>query len=76
MQKLIYWSGQYLLAAGSMFALLVCIDVFLRGEAFETGWRESLAWSVLAAAIFIGSRYYRADQGATCTMCRHPDTKR
>ncbi len=62
MQKLIYWAGQYLLAAGSMFALLVAIDVFLRGEAFETGWRMSLAWSVMAAAIFIGSRYYRADQ--------------
>ena len=76
MQKLIYWSGQYLLAASSMFALLVSIDVFLRGEAFETGWRESLAWSLMSAAIFIGSRYYRADRGASCAMCRHPDTKR
>ena len=76
MQKLIYWSGQYLLAAGSMFALLVSIDVFLRGEAFETGWRESLAWSLMASAIFIGSRYYRVDRGASCAMCRHPDTKR
>ena len=76
MQRLIYWSGQYLLAAGSMFALLVAIDVLLRGEAFETSWRESLAWSVLASAIFIGSRYYRASKGdATCDMCRHPDTK-
>jgi hypothetical protein len=70
MHKLIYWSGQYLLAAGSMFALLVAVDVFLRGEAFETGWRESLAWSVMAAAIFIGSRYYRADQQARCTPKR------
>ena len=76
MNKLIYWSGQYLLAAGSMFALLVSIDVFLRGEAFETGWRESLAWSLMASAIFIGSRYYKADRGADCAMCRHPDTKR
>lgn len=75
MQKLIYWSGQYLLAANSMFALLVCIDVFLRGEAFETGWRESLAWSVVASAIFIGSRYYRAGRGAQCGMARHPDSK-
>jgi hypothetical protein len=70
MQKLIYWSFQYLLAAGSMFALLVAIDVFLRGEAFETGWRTSLAWSVMAAAIFIGSRYYRADQNPHCTPKR------
>lgn len=76
MHKLIYWSGQYLLAASSMFALLVCIDVLLRGEAFDTGWRESLAWSVMAAAIFIGSRYYRAEKGASCAMCSHPDAKR
>ena len=73
MQKFFYWSGQYLLAASSMFALLVCIDVFLRGEAFATGWRESLAWSVMAAAIFIGSRYYR---GADCATPRHPGRKR
>ncbi|QOY92413.1 hypothetical protein IM543_12265 [Massilia sp. UMI-21] len=75
MQRLIYWSGQYLLAASSMFALLASVDVFLRGEAFATGWRESLAWSVVSAAIFIGSRYYRAERGARCAMCRHPDPK-
>ena len=75
MQKLIYWSGQYLLAASSMFALLVAVDVFLRGEPFDTGWRESLAWSVLASAIFNGSRYYKAERGATCAMCSHPDPK-
>jgi hypothetical protein len=58
-----------------MFALLVCIDVFLRGEAFETGWRESLAWSVLAAAIFIGSRYYRptAARAARCAVTPTPN---
>lgn len=66
MQKLFYWSGQYLVAAGSMFALLVAVDVFLRGEAFETGWRASLAWSLAAAAIFIGSRYYRTGAGPCC----------
>jgi len=74
MTKPIYWSGQYLLAASSMFALLAGVDVFLRGEAFDTGWRESLAWSLLAAAIFIGSRYYRAERGASCAMCSHPES--
>jgi len=76
MQRLIYWAGQYLLASGSMFALLVAVDVLLRGEAFEAGWRESLAWSIVASAIFIGSRYYRASRGdASCDMCRHPDAR-
>jgi len=69
MHKLLYWSGQYLLAASTMFGLLVAIDVFLRGEAFETGWRESLAWSVMAAAIFIGSRYYRTGGGIDHQGC-------
>lgn len=76
MQRLIYWSGQYLLAAGTMFALLVAVDVLLRGEAFETGWKESLAWAIASSALFIGSRYYRASKGdASCDMCRHPDAK-
>ncbi|MCC2955522.1 hypothetical protein LK542_07840 [Massilia sp. IC2-477] len=64
MQKLIHWGGQYLLAAGTMFALLVCIDVFLRGEAFATVWPMSLAWSLMAAGIFIASRYFRSNSGA------------
>ena len=75
MQRLIYWSGQYLLAAGTMFALLVGIDVLLRGEAFEAGWRESLAWAIVSSAIFIGSRYYRASRGASCAMRSHPETR-
>lgn len=76
MQKLIYWSGQYLLAASTMFALLVSIDVFLRGEAFETGWRASLAWSLMAAAIFIASRYYRSDAAGGSGAGGRPDRKR
>lgn len=75
MQRLIYWCGQYLLAAGTMFALLVGIDVLLRGEAFEAGWRESLAWAIVSSAIFIGSRYYRARRGASGAMRSHPDTR-
>lgn len=64
MRKLIHWGGQYLLAAGTMFALLVCIDVFLRGEAFAAVWPMSLAWSLTAAGIFIASRYFRTGPGA------------
>lgn len=75
MRKVLYWAGQYLLAAGSMFALLVAIDVLVRGEAFETGARQSLAWAVLAAGIFIGSRYYQAHKG-DATQCRGPAGKR
>ncbi|UVW27046.1 hypothetical protein [Massilia sp. H6] len=69
MRKLLYWAGQYLLATGSMFALLVAIDVLIRGEAFETGARQSLAWAVLASAIFIGSRYYQCHKGSADARC-------
>lgn len=68
MKHLIHWSGQYLLAASSMFLLLEAVDT-LRGEAFGAAWRESLAWAVLAAAIFIGSRYYAAKKATPCVVC-------
>jgi hypothetical protein len=63
-----YWIGQFLLAASTMFGLLVVIDL-LRGEAFAASWVESLAWSVIAAAIFIASRYRQARKGAECGLC-------
>ena len=75
MRNLIHWGGQYLLAASSMFLLLEVTDM-LRGEAFGAAWRESLAWAVLAAAIFIGSRYYQAKRGAACRVCPQPPAKK
>lgn len=73
--NVLHWAGQYLLAASSMFLLLEVVDM-LRGEAFGAAWRESLAWAVLAAAIFIGSRYYQAKQNAPCAVCKDPAPKR
>ena len=75
MNELAHWSGQYLLAAGSMFVLLEAVDM-LGGEAFGAAWRESLSWAVLAAAIFIGSRYYQAKRNAPCVTCKDPAHKR
>jgi hypothetical protein len=54
-----YWIGQFLLAAGSLFALLVIADL-VNGTAFAHAWPGALAWAVVAAAVFIGSRYHRA----------------
>lgn len=75
MRNLIYWSGQYLLAASSMFLLLEVVDM-LGGDAFGANWRESMAWAVLASAIFIGSRYYQAKRGAQCRPCEAIKPKR
>ena len=55
MQGLRYWILQYLLAAGTMFAILVAIDLFSGKKLDEVG--MSLAWALASAAIFIGARY-------------------
>ena len=68
MPGITYWIGQFLLASSTMFGLLVVVDL-LRGQAFAASWVESLAWAVVAAALFIGSRYRQARKGAECGLC-------
>lgn len=58
-RKTAFWIGQYLLAAGTMFALLAAIDL-LRGDSLAATWVTTLAWSAAAAAFFIGARWRRA----------------
>ena len=58
MPPLSHWIGQYAFAAGSMFALLLVVDVLVRGEAFARAWPSALAWAAVASALFIGRRYY------------------
>jgi hypothetical protein len=72
MPRITHWIGQFLLAAGSMFALLTVVGL-LRGEAFASTWPENLAWAATAAAIFIGGRYRQARKGAACAVCEKPD---
>jgi Gpi18-like mannosyltransferase len=54
-----YWIGQFLLASTTMFAILVGVDM-VKGTSFDDAWPSSLAWALVASAIFIGSRYQRA----------------
>lgn len=68
MKEFIRWAGQYLIAAGSMFAILSAVDAG-SGTAFADGWRNNLAWAIVSAAIFIGARYYQAKSGAGCRAC-------
>jgi hypothetical protein len=68
MKKFIRWAAQYVLAASTMFALLVVVDI-AKGTAFADAWPSALAWSVLSSAIFIGARYYKAAQNAECAVC-------
>lgn len=70
MKPVSHWIGQYLLAASTMFALLVIVDL-LRGETFAASWTGSLLWAATAAAIFVGSRYRQARKGVDCALCKN-----
>lgn len=74
MPPISHWIVQYLVAAGSMFALLVGVDL-ARGESFARAWPYALAWALLAAAIFIGSRYRNMKRGLACAACERPGRK-
>jgi hypothetical protein len=63
-----YWIRHYLLAAGSMFLLLLVVDI-IKGRNWQESWLNPLAWAVCAAAIFIGSRYHKARKGIACQVC-------
>ncbi|WP_313175246.1 hypothetical protein [Massilia sp.] len=75
MPTMSHWISQYLFAAGSMFALLIAVDVLIRGEAFARAWPSALAWSVVASALFIGRRYYNMRKGLDCAVCERLDKK-
>lgn len=68
----VYWLGQYLLAAITMFLLLAGVEL-LRGGGVAS-WPATLGWSCSAAAIFTASRYRRAKRVQACSLCG--DTKR
>jgi hypothetical protein len=53
-----YWILQYLLASGTMFALLVAVD-FIGAKPVGGGVWMSLAFALAASAIFIGARFLR-----------------
>jgi hypothetical protein len=53
-----YWILQYLLAAGTMFALLVAVDL-VGGKRLADSAGMSLAFALAASAIFIGARFLR-----------------
>jgi hypothetical protein len=73
MPKLTHWIAQYLIAAASMFALLLAVDLLARGETLGRAWPSSLLWAVLASALFVGSRYRNMKRGIECAVCNTLD---
>lgn len=76
MPSLSHWISQYLIAVVSMFALLLAIDILMRGEAFARAWPSALLWSAVASALFIGTRYRNMRNNIDCAVCERLDKKR
>lgn len=68
MKTFVRWGVQYILAAASMFALLVFADT-RKGTLFSDAWRSALLWAVLSSAIFVGARYWQAKRQERCVIC-------
>jgi hypothetical protein len=51
-----YWFLQYLLAASTLFAILIVLDLIDGKKLADVVWM-TLAWALAASAIFIGARY-------------------
>lgn len=75
MPKLSHWIAQYLLAVGTMFALLLVVDMLSRGESLEHAWPSALLWAALASSLFIGRRYRNVRKGIACAVCDTLDRK-
>jgi hypothetical protein len=74
MKTIIRWGAQYLLAAVTMFALLVMVDLY-KGTAFADAWGSALTWAVVSSAIFIGARYNQERRNAACAICEKFEAK-
>lgn len=75
MPKLSHWITQYAIAVFSMFALLLVVDLVMRGESFARAWPSSLMWAALASALFVGTRYRNMKRGIACAVCDSLDKK-
>ncbi|MES3020158.1 MAG: hypothetical protein V4857_01105 [Pseudomonadota bacterium] len=72
MPGIAYWIKRYLLAATTMFALLLVVNL-IKGSRWQDGAQEALIWGMVSAAIFIGSHYHRTRKGIACALCDNLD---
>jgi hypothetical protein len=67
MPPLSHWIIQYLIAVVTMAALLTGFDM-MGGETFARALLSALAWSAVASALFIGTRYRNAKRGSASSV--------
>lgn len=63
-----FWISRYVLASGILFIILVIVE-FSKGTTSQADILSALAWSLVASAIFIGSKYWRYRKAVQCASC-------
>ncbi|MES2739700.1 MAG: hypothetical protein V4754_01930 [Pseudomonadota bacterium] len=62
------WIFKYLAASGVLFIILSAVE-WSKGSPATGDFLGALAWSMLSAALFVGSQYWRARKAASCAAC-------
>ncbi|OYO28651.1 hypothetical protein [Janthinobacterium sp. PC23-8] len=63
-----FWISRYLLASGILFIILTVVE-YSKGTTSSADILSALAWSLIASAIFIGSKYWRFRKAIACASC-------
>lgn len=63
-----FWISRYLLASGILFIILTVVE-YSKGSTSKADILSALAWSLVASAIFIGSKYWRFRKAVACASC-------
>ncbi|MGK5079938.1 hypothetical protein [Janthinobacterium sp. HLX7-2] len=63
-----YWISRYLLASTILFIILTVVE-YSKGTPGQEQILSALAWSLVASAIFIGSKYWRYRKAIACATC-------
>lgn len=66
---LAYWITRYVMAAGVLGAILVGVE-YSKGVPTRADVVSCVVWAMVAAAIFIGSRYWNFRKAKACAMCK------
>jgi heme/copper-type cytochrome/quinol oxidase subunit 3 len=71
-----FWISRYLLASSILFIILAVVE-YSKGSANQASLLSALAWSLVASAIFVGSKYWRYRKAVACETCSgdKPKTK-
>lgn len=63
-----FWISRYLLASSILFIILAVVE-YSKGEPSKESILSALAWSLVASAMFIGSKYWRYRKAVACATC-------